>query len=162
MSIEQIPQQQFYKMFDADEILKCGSFTPDVDCEIKYLMHYFFIHGNIAGTEKFRSIIYSSQNVGKPNYAGVVATSEWSDFADIEDRGEYWQGWIRATFDREHLKAGTEYWLAIEIDNYTPNGMTYYIAAKFDYDNSVYPKGSTSFTEYPIATRYYPYKEHEV
>lgn len=154
MSIEQIPSVQWYKKFEDDEIVKIGSFTMIQDEELQYLMNYFFIHGNIAGTERFRAIAYSD-----PDYLSQIYVSDWSNFSDITGRGQYWQGWVRSTFHREHLKDGRTYYLAVEIDNYVRNADTFYIALKYDYDNSVYPKMSTQFAEYPLATRFYTWKE---
>ena len=156
MSVEQFPRDQFHKVFNTGEIIKCGSFLPNNDCELKYLMNYFYIGGAIAGTEKFRTIIYSDSN-----YTSALYTSAWSLFSDIPGRGNNWQGWVRSDFSRQHLKAAREYFLGIEISGYTRNAFTFFISAKFDFDNAVYPKGSTQFKDYPIATRFYFYEERE-
>lgn len=154
MSIEQIIATQWHKKFDNDEVVPIGSFSTISDEELQYLQHYFFIHGNIAWTERFRSKIYSDAN-----YLSLLYTSDWSSFSNITDRGQYWQGWVRSDFHREHLKAGVTYWLAVEIGNYVRNADTFYISLKYDYDNSVYPKVSTQFVDYPLATRFCTWKE---
>ena len=150
------PRDQWYKTFNDDEIVKAGSFIPNTNDELRYIRPYFFINNSIFGTERFRCIIYSDNGYTSPLY-----TSSWSNFSSISNLAANWQGFIRSDFADEHLKEGVEYYLAIEIDNYVRNGMTFYIALKYDYDNSIYPKVSTQFVDYPIACEYYTRKEFE-
>lgn len=157
MSVEQIVQYQWHKIFEDDEIIKGGSLIPDSDQELGYLRHYIFINGTPSGTEKIRTIIYSQAG----NNGSIIAISNWSNISDIEGSKTNWQGWIRVDFNREQLKSGVEYYFAIEINGYARNQNTFFISAKFDFDNSVYPNTSDQFTSYPIATEVYTYKEFD-
>ena len=160
MSIKQFPKDQFHKIFNNDEIIKCGSLIPDIDCELKILRNYFLINNKsfMGGNERFRSIIYSDSGYTSPIY-----TSSWSKFSDISNLvGPSWIGWVTSLFNRDQLKAGNEYYLAIEIDQYSRDMINnFYISIKYDFDNSVFPKVSTQFADYPIAFEPYVYLEYD-
>jgi hypothetical protein len=155
MSIGDIPVVQWHRVLDDNETLRVGSFYTSEHEELKYIRHYLYINGAIAGTEKIKTHIYADEN-----YLSKIYSSDWSDLSDIEALGDYWQGFVRVDFAREHLFTAREYWVGLEISGYTRDAFTFFISIKNDYDNAIYPiSGKDQIAEYPWSMEIFTYRE---
>jgi|SRR5687767_7039628 len=161
MSIAQWPDKAWVKVFADDEVVRMGTYTPNVNEQFKRnastlyggLYVYLFINGALAGTERIRTLIY-----GDTAYSSALYTSSWTDLSDISNIATRWHGWVFTEFTSGHLNKNSTYYIGCEIDQYTRNGTTFYIGLKYDYPNPVYGSASTLFSSCPIAFKPYTYK----
>ena len=153
MSTLQFPNVGFMKIFETDEIIKIGSYTPNVNEQMKYIRILLYINGTLAGTEKIRIKIY-----GDNGYTSALYTSDYSSLSGITNISTRWRGWVRTDFARCHLSLNNTYYLGCEINSYTRNAMTLFIGALYDYPNPIYGNSSTAFNIQPISIQPFSYK----
>lgn len=155
MTFGNITKNQWHRVFDDDELIRCGSIISSEHEELAYVRPYVYIHGAISGSEKIRVCIYSDYD-----YTSLLYASDWSNLSDIENISAYWQGFVRCDFHREHLFSGNEYFVAIEINDYSRSDFTFFVSVKFDFDNSIYPiAGKDQIFSYPLAMEFFTYRE---
>lgn len=123
-----LPAEAFVKTFDSDELVKCGSVDLLDHIELTYLRVLLFVHGAPDPGEKLRAKVFSDSD-----YSALYATSEWALLSEIEDLSEMWWGWLRFSFDRQHLNKSQLYYLAIESDGYVRDGDTKYLSASLNW-----------------------------
>jgi hypothetical protein len=133
MSFNQFPARLDVRVLDTDETAKVGSFQTATDIELKYIRVKLYIQGTLGGTERMRAKVY-----GDADRTALLYTSAWSDLSDITGLSGTWLGWLRLDFSAEHLNKNIEYFLSIEIDNYTRNGDTFYVALGIDNIQKIY------------------------
>lgn len=130
MAFLDFPDTLKVKTFDDDEEVAAGAFTFPDHMEIAHARLVVYKHGSHAGTERLRVNIYSDSA-----YSNLMHQSDWSEIADIDgiDAIDYWIGWLRFDFDREHVNLNYTYYIAVEIDGYTRDSDAYYIAGVLDW-----------------------------
>lgn len=153
MAIAQIPNIGYFKQFETNEIIQMGSMIPGVNEELLYMRVYLYINGALAGTERIRMKIY-----GENTYSSALYTSAYSSLSSITNISTRWLGWIRLDFSKNNLNKNHTYFLGCEINNYTLNGVTFYVVLKMDYINPVFGNSSSSFDIQPFAFEPYTYK----
>lgn len=155
------PDKAFVKVFNDDEIIQMGSYTPNVNeqfnnnrkAQLGGFYLYLFKKGVLGGTERIRALVY-----GNSSYVTPIYTSSWFNLSDISNLDTNWHGWVLTQFVSGHLSKNLTYYVAAEIDNYTRNNTSFFIGMKYDYPNPVYGNASTVFTTQPIAFKPYTYK----
>lgn len=145
MSILNFPESQQVELFENNGSIVLGGYAIDTEIELQHVNVMLYKHGGLVGTERVRVRVTSDLQGLR-----TIHASEWSDLSDsnnIND-GDHWLGWIRTDFARQGMAKDVTRYLVLDIDNYTRNGDTYYIAAVKDYPFPIY---STTATSYELA-----------
>lgn len=140
MGFSPVHTTQFVKTLDTSETPHLGGFTMPYDLELAHIRLTVYIHNTagLGGSEQLRLGLYSRSDL-----AGLVVSSDWVTVATWSTEvgtanGAYQIGLMRFDFTtRQWLDADTEYHLAIESNNYTRNGGTFYIATVCDWPDPV-------------------------
>lgn len=136
MATERFPAVQYFKVFEDDEEFLCGGISGQLNQQLAQIVFVLYKHGAHTGTERMRSKIYHDSALTK-----LYATSDWFDLADIDTNpgdGEvldtYWRGRVAMTFaSKPWLDSQSTYFVSMEIDNYTRNADTFYMAIMYDW-----------------------------
>lgn len=133
MSVSPIHRDIIVKTLNTGEKAHLGGFTYNDDTELARIKLKVFVHGTpTGGSEQIRLGLYSRSDLG-----GLVANSAWANVADFVG-GQYWLDLVRFDFDpRQFLDSNSEYHLAIETQNYTRNGQTFYVSVVADWNDPV-------------------------
>lgn len=109
----------------------CGSFTVPNDLELEYVQVTMLNHdGLIAGNETVTASIKNAESkLGSASR--VVATSAAADWSLVNAEGTYWYGFVRFSFNREHIDASQTYYLELNYSG-TPTS-TRYVGASLDW-----------------------------
>ncbi len=161
MAVGTYPKRALVKVFDDDEIVRCGRFKFVNNFELNYIRGLFLIMGAIPTTQRFRFLVYSNSA-----YTKLLYTGEWSDFADITiaDRTKTsWRGFVRGDFNNEWISNQFSYYIACEIDGYTRNANTFYIGLLFDSPIPIHTVVTAdSYTDHPLAIEVFGPQKREV
>jgi hypothetical protein len=132
VGFSQFPDTMYVKTIDTGVIEKLAGVRVNETMQLVYIVLTFFRRGTAAGSERMRLHLY-----GNPSFlANPVATSEWRNLADFT-AGANVLGRLRFDFNREHLNPDLTYYVAMETDNYTRNGTTFYLAVKLDWPDDI-------------------------
>lgn len=133
MSFQHFPDTAYIKIFNHGVREKIGSFKTVEDTQLQYIVLTFMRVGAAAGSEQARILVYGSSLVnGTP-----LATSDWRSISDFTS-GTNAIGRLRFDFNQQHIDKDITYHMAVETQNYTRNGDTFYLAAKLDWPDDVY------------------------
>lgn len=123
------PAITYWKTFATDEEFRAGGVTLQDSTHLKHFYLMMYLHGACADTERLRLKIYTDAALTK-----LYATSDWSNLADIENLANYWRGRLLFTFQTKiWLSSQFQYFISAEIDGYTRNGDTHFVAAMLDW-----------------------------
>jgi hypothetical protein len=137
------------KVLETNETFCLGSFTPNSNDKLAYISPKFFIHGTLAGTEKFVVKVWGNANCsGTPIFTSSTMTISGITTAN-------WLGFIYSTFQNNNLFSGNEYWVTVTMSGYTRNAYTMYISLIYDYPYPIVASSNTQFMLNPIAFRIY-------
>lgn len=116
-----------------------GAFQLGKDLELQYIqLTMLNFSGDDAGLTGFRlyvSVDASGRSSGEGS-GEFVAESNLVTWSDVEDLGEYWLGFVRFDFDREHLDKDITYRLTIQSSTYAPNASRW-VGVKVDWPDTV-------------------------
>jgi hypothetical protein len=152
MAFNEFADTLYCKTFDTDEIVRMGSFQVAESLELQYIRLLIYINGTIAGTERIRLRVYSDSG-----FSNVLYTSDYSSMSSITGLSTRFLGWVRFSFDREHINKNITYYLTAEIDNYT-FAEPFYIGAMYDFPHPIYDNSENLFYDHPIAFQLFGYK----
>lgn len=153
MSIQQYAQKQIVKTLDTGELASVGSFSTVDHTELRYVRLWFFKHGAEGGSERLRLKVCSDAELSK-----VLYSSAWANLADAEIADDYWMGWLRFDFEREHINKNLTYYLALETASYTRTA-DYYLSLVRDWATPIYAIGDSGAL--PTAMQIYGYEERD-
>lgn len=136
MSVEQYPSNMWVKQLDSDEIALIGSFQFPNRGELQYGNLYLIKKGALVGSPKARLHFYS-----RADLEVSLFQSDWRSFSNIDgidDGSQNWLGWVRFDFGKQSINPNITYYVAIEMDDYTPNLSTESHFIGFFLDGPVY------------------------
>lgn len=129
MTIRKMPERQVVKVMETDEQYLAGGLVAERTEQLSTLRLLLYKHGVHAGTERARVRLYHDEAL-----TSVYATSSWSSIDAIENLADYWRGWLGFTFEpMRWLVADTTYYVAVEVDDYTRDGDTFYLSFAYDW-----------------------------
>jgi len=134
MGFLDFPESQYFVCPSDDDPTPIGSFNDTEAIELQYIMTTIQKVGAHAGDERMRLQIYPNND-----YDAVLYSSDWFDVSDFENiSSSSWIGNVRFDFDRNHLRADTTYYLALQLDNYVdPGDESYYWGIALDWPDPV-------------------------
>ena len=154
MAFLNFPETLYVKTIDTSEEIKLGSIKVTSELELAHIRVFMYIAGTLGGTEQIRVHLCSDADCSKK-----IITSDWSDLSDLSVSGDF-LGWIRTDFSREGLNPNITYYCALELNNYTRNGDTFYTSGVFDFPAPVYlPTGSNVLLDHNIGMQIFGYSE---
>lgn len=161
MAFQNFPNKRIIKEFDADEIIKMGTFNLLNDLELEAIKVFFLFKGTLTGSERIRAIVYSSSGYESTS---AIATSDWLDLSSVSAiaalaSSQCWHGWLRLYFDKQNLNADFTYYVGCEIDNFTPNGDTKYCGLLYDYPYPTYDNGAVVYRGVSLGMQLYGAEE---
>lgn len=124
------PATEYWKVFETGETFVGGGATFTRDAQLSKVIVTLYKQGTSTGTERMRAKLYHDFAMTK-----LYAVGAWTLLRSVIDLGTV----VRAsevplTFDTEpFVQTGQEYFVALEIDSYTRNGETFFIAADFNW-----------------------------
>ncbi len=121
-----LPTPAYVRTIDTGETVKCGSITPTASVELTSVRVMLFIRGALGGTEQLRVKLYTDSAYSQVQYTGA-----WVSLSAITNVSTYWWGWIALPLTRVHMRPVIAY-AAVETQNYTRNGDTFYLALSLD------------------------------
>jgi hypothetical protein len=149
MSFQKFSRKQYVVPVDTGVEGDLGSYTLQAATELKHVLLTIYKHGTLSsGNDRGRVKIYGSEARDVALY-----TSDWSDFADISGLGTYWLGAVRFDFSQQNL-APREYWLGLELGNYTRSADIRFIGFVLDWP---YPINTQLATMNSAAVRFVGY-----
>lgn len=129
MSYKQFPAVNKIKVLDSAIQEKIGSFQVPAATDLTNILLHIYIKGLLAGNEKVRLKIFSSNRFETP-----TTISSWINLADIPNlNGGDWIGYIRFDFDGQPLNPNYYYYMQLELTGYTRNADVHYIAVNLEY-----------------------------
>lgn len=146
-----VARQKVRIVGDSDTVV-CGGVDVATDQQLVHVVMTLYKHGAAVGTERFRLKIFTDEALTK-----IYATGSWLEIADISGVTDYWRGRVRFDFDtRPWLETGSTYWIAMESDGYTRDGIARYISFCLD---TPYPVNTSSEVDrYPLEMALYSYQ----
>lgn len=162
MGFSPVITTQTIKTLDTGEIPHLGGFTMPADMELKYIRMTVYIHNTagLGGSEQMRLGLYSRSDL-----AGLVVNSDWASVGDWSSavgttNGSYQIGLMRFDFNRQFLDSDSEYHLAVETNNYTRNGSTFYLATVCDWPDPINTPATVG-AYYAAQAAFYGYVDRE-
>ena len=130
----------------------CATFTVPNDLELEYIQVTLLNHdGLIGGSETVTASIKNAEyKLGSST--AYVAESTAVDWADVNTLGTYWYGFVRFTFNREHLDADQTYYLELNYSGTPTSGR--YVGASLDWPYQVNTGDKTA-----VQMRVFGYRE---
>lgn len=138
------------RIFDSDENVELGGFTPTVNVRIKTLLIQIIKVGTAGGSETMTASVYGSTDLTAP-----LDTSASVALADVETAlglsGSFTNN-TPFTMNGLVLNSNTTYYFGLSLSNYTRNGTTFFISVPFHFPDPVYSKDThLNFTDGPLA-----------
>lgn len=122
------PATEYWKVFETSEVVVGGGATFVNNAELAQVVVTLYKHGVAAGTERMRASLYHDFAATK-----LYAASDWVTLDDVWT-GDYWRGSeVPFDFDVPHIEAGQAYYIVFEMDGYTRNASTFFVALGFDW-----------------------------
>lgn len=120
-------------VLDTSEEKHLGGYTiTDKDLELAHIRVKLFVTGTPGGSEQLRLNVYSRSDLD-----ALVAQSNWIDVADFYTVTTQFLSLVRFDFNREFFEVGDTLHLALESNNYTRNGDSFYISFISDWPDPV-------------------------
>lgn len=121
------PSKLYVKVIETGEEAYLGGYSVTDLTSLVYARAFVFKAGSATG--QLRLNVY-----GDSKRTEVLATSEWSDLASIEEfAGGDWLGRVRFTFANLNLSNNHQVYVTCETSGYTRNGNTDYLSLLFDW-----------------------------
>lgn len=146
-----LPARAYFRAIETDEAVNLGSISLPSAVELHAIRVLLYKQGTAGGSERWRILAY--RDSAKTDLA---YTSEYTNLTDIESLGANWFGWVSSNFDREQVPASTTFYLTMEVENYTRNADTYYLALSLEWPNPQY--ATTAATRKGVALQIYGYE----
>jgi hypothetical protein len=146
-----LPARAYFRALETNETVSLGSVSLPSAIEIHAIRVLIYKQGTAGGTERWRIKAYRDATK-----TDLAYTSAYTNLTDITDLGTNWYGWVSASFSRENVPATTTFYLSLELENYTRNADTYYLALSLDWPNPQY--AATAATRKGIALQIYGYE----
>jgi len=128
MAFLDFPNQLQVKVLDSEtnDAAQLGSFTMSEETELNNIRVCLVKHGPAVGSEVLRIKLALSNDVTR---AVVV-----SDDVAVDDisTSDFFVGWVKFDFERQHLDPNLTYFAFLEYENYVRDEETFYIAYCFD------------------------------
>jgi hypothetical protein len=159
MAFKDFSEKMYFKVFDTSETINIGSFDTTQNGELGHLRALVYVKGTLVGSEQIRFTVYPAESSTSAMY-----TSDWMDISGIVDENGNsvtgnWVGLLKIDFNREHIDSDIEYFLKAELNNYTRDNNTYYIALGFDFPLYVYDNSENYFYDHPLKHEIFLYRE---
>lgn len=134
MAFLQFPATQYFRVFrELETTVKGGSFNLATAMEIKYIVPTIYINGTLGGNERIRAKIYPTD--ASPT---AIYTSEWFNLSQVGTYTPNFIGNIWLEFaTAKPINPNVDYFLRFEIDGYTANPDTFYIAMNLDWTERI-------------------------
>lgn len=128
MAISQWPNVIQVLAFESTSTQALAKFVLPESTQLAHVVLWLRRVGTAGGSERLRLKV-----CGHVDLSGPLATSDWVTLSALEAMGTNWLGWARFDFiGRQWLGANRHYYLAVETDQYTRNGTTFYVGALLD------------------------------
>jgi len=140
MAILQHPAEEYCKVVDTDELCVAGGFQTARHEELRHIVMRLYKKGARGGSERMRLKIFLDDSC-----LHLYAWSSWVRLSDIEgiDADAAWKGDVRFDFESPNINKHRTYWVAIEIENYTRNRDTFFLAFLYDWPDPLYQQLGT-------------------
>jgi hypothetical protein len=118
-----LPSTAYVRTIVPGESNKLAVIDLPHDTEVQYIRILFYKHGTVKLANeviRMQVKIFPSDSL---DHQSTVATSSYTYMTDIPDLSDYWWGWLRFDFNRQHLSKDRNYLLYIEVNgDFTPQG----------------------------------------
>ena len=147
MAFSQFPDRLTVRVMETNEEADMGTYSMSSSIEISQLVLTFLKHGTEGGSERLRIRAY--EVVGASVAENPTSSTEWVNLSDVQDSsgaamGTYFLGTIK--FEFATPIRGSNYELRLDVDNYTRNADTYYLAYVFDHPKIVNSRSTPNET----------------
>lgn len=142
MSFSQFNDIQYVRTMDSSETTVLCGFSTAKSMELAHARITLLVNGTVGGSEQIRGLICS-------DVAGsqVIYTGDYMNLSAITNlsTGD-WYGYLTLDFNREELNKNNTYYFAVQTNNYTRNGDTYYLAVAYDWPFPIYQSFSANLS----------------
>lgn len=136
MAFLQFPREQYFRIVNTSENVRCGYFNLQDGTELKHMMFTVFVRGPITTAFSLRVNIYGNDSLAEP-----IITSDWAIISNqtlVPEPVGDWIGNIYFDFAGNPLNPNVDYYMTVEPSvEYVRDGDDYYIGINLDWYSEV-------------------------
>lgn len=144
--LQQFKNPKYFRRIEVGELTPVGKFkSNDKSFKLIGLSMFFYLTGNLLGSETFAVEIYSTKKADN-----LLWTSDDFTIPATIKSTDKWMGWIKFSFNKKPVSNAFWYYIFLRQKTFAPApGTELYLG--YDFNEPQYNNGENKFYNHPLA-----------